>query len=389
MLDLKDFDYMIVGAGIAGITVANKLAVNDEDCRIALYDSAESIGGTSKTHKYKDINVHTYGPHIFHTSDKEVWDTLNLYCRMLPYINSPIANYNGEVYNLPFNMNTFVQILNCDPSPRSVMSSIESEIEKYASSHPDFDRESPRNLEEKAISMVGTTIYEKLVRWYTQKQWNADCKDLPPEIISRLPLRFTFDNNYYTDYYQGIPDCGYSELFRRMVNYLNIEVFTSREITLEDITSALSSNPYLKIVYTGQLDKLFDYKYGKLPFRSLRFETIPIPENNHQGVAVMNYTGPNIKDQPYTRVTEHRHFDRNLRDVELGYTVLTYEFPDSENDIPYYPIRSDELYNKYLDELNSLSENRIYVTGRCGNWKYQDMDLVMSDSINLVYCTLL
>lgn len=404
MLNLKDIDTVIVvGAGPAGCVVANQCASAGKI--VHLFDSASQIGGACETeiipasdgpHRVDEdtsiedkVVVHKHGPHIFHTSDKEVWDFVCQYTDMIPFVNSPIANYNGELYNLPFNMNTFCKIFgdNLVQTPEAAKRIINQEIAEYRESHPDFDIENPKNLEEKAISMVGTTIYEKLVKGYTQKQWNTSCDQLPPSIINRLPLRFTFDNNYFNDRYQGIPDDGYTNMFINMLVNFNtrdssnagcINVHLDTEVTMESLKELQKNYPNSVIVYSGALDKLCNYEFGRLPFRTLKFETEIVGES--QGVAVMNYTD---SETPFTRITEHNLFDYRNRDKENLPIVQTAEFPDSNPDgIPYYPIDAGSLYTRYLGKLIEEFDCRFFPIGRAGSWKYMDMHIVIRSALD-------
>lgn len=387
MRNLKDINtVIIVGAGLAGCVAANRFAAMGKS--VIVYDSEKKVGGASSTTKVSGVVFHDNGPHIFHTSDKEVWDFVNEYCDMLPYINSPIANYKGDLYNLPFNMNTFVSIFKSQMvrTPDDAKRVISSEIKKYEEDNPDFDPNNPKNLEEKAISMVGTTIYEKLVKGYTQKQWNSPCNELPASIINRLPLRFVFDNNYFNDIYQGIPSEGYTDLCSRLLsdycknseNNGSIKVQLEKEVTLKDLKELQDKHSNLIILYSGALDKLLDYKFGRLPFRTLKFENRIVTKS--QGVAVMNYTD---SDTPYTRITEHNLFDYRNRNKEDLPILQSLEYPCSDKDgIPYYPIQENELYVKYVKELIVSFNYNFFPIGRAGTWQYMDMHTIVRSMLD-------
>lgn len=373
-----NYDYIVVGAGPAGCSIARLLT--DRGKKVAIVESSSDVGGTARTEFKNGIHIHVYGPHIFHTSNKEVWNFINKFTNMMPFINSPIANYHGKLYNLPFNLNTFYRISDGEvKSPFAVKSWIDRQIESYKYDHPDFERDNPKNLEEKAISMVGSTVFNCLVKDYTEKQWGKKCSELPMSTINRLPVRLTFDNNYFNDNFQGIPEFGYTDLFEKMVSDIDKEfnVYADKEL-LDDI---LRTNKDVKIIYTGAVDKLYNYKFGLMPFRSLRFEHYLIDyTDNYQGVAVMNFTS---HDEPYTRITEHRHFDKNCTSDK---TWISYEFPDNNttgDSIPYYPI-DNELYNNYLEKLDNEYNGRIILAGRAGLWKYLDMDKIIEESFKLV-----
>ena len=377
MVDMYNYDYIIVGAGPAGCSIARLLT--DAGNKVKIFESTPFVGGTTRTELIDNIYIHTNGPHIFHTSDDEVWDFVNQFSNMIPFVNSPVANYHGRLYNLPFNLNTFYQISGGSvKTPDDVKSWIESEIYLYSEDHPDFDRNNPKNLEEKAISMVGTTIFNCLVKEYTEKQWGKKCNELPMSTINRLPVRLTFDNNYFNDVYQGIPRSGYTELFQNMIKDIDCEF--NVDVDKKLIDDILRCNDKIKIIYTGAIDKFYNYEFGDMPFRSLVFDHTLKFTSNYQGVAVMNFTS---NEFPYTRITEHRHFDRNCR---ADHTWITYEYPDNEvtrDSIPYYPIDND-LYNKYIDKLNKEYNGRIILAGRAGLWKYLDMDKIIRESFNLV-----
>lgn len=360
---MKEYDYLVVGAGLFGATFANK--AKKEGKKVLVIDKRDHIAGNVYTEEIEGIQVHKYGAHIFHTDDKEVWDYVNTFAEFNRYTNSPIAKIGNEIYNMPFNMNTFSKIWKDVITPEDARKKIEEEKKEIG------DRE-PKNLEEQAISLVGRTIYEKLVKGYTEKQWNKDCTDLPPFIIKRLPVRFTYDNNYFNDKYQGIPIGGYTKLVEKMLE--GIEVRLKEDYFKEiDYYKEIAE----KIVYTGMLDEYFNYSLGKLEYRSLRFETKILDIDNYQGNAVVNYTG---KEVEYTRVIEHKHFEFGRQPK----TVITYEYPEdwSDGKEAYYTIndnKNNDLANHYR-ELASKEKNIIF-GGRLAEYKYYDMDDVIKRAI--------
>ena len=372
------YDYLIVGAGLFGAVFAHEM--KHQGKHVLLIDKRQHIAGNIYTKSMMDIHVHEYGAHIFHTSDKRIWDYVNQFAEFNHYINSPIAYYKGELYNLPFNMNTFSKIWGV-VTPDEAKAKIAEQIGK-------LNIADPQNLEEQALSLVGTDVYEKLVKGYTEKQWGRDCKELPTFIIKRLPLRFTYDNNYFNDRYQGIPIGGYTAMVEKMLE--GIEVITGisyKEFATEresgDGTEIIdrTGNTYRKVVYTGMLDEYFDYELGHLEYRSLRFETQELPEcDNYQGNAVVNYTEREI---PYTRIIEHKHFEFGM---QKG-TVITREYPAEwrEGDEPYYPVnneRNDALLAQY-QEL-ARSKPHVIFGGRLGQYKYYDMDKVIDAALRAV-----
>lgn len=360
----KKYDYLIVGAGLAGSTIAYLLKENHY--KVKVIDKRNFIGGNCHT-SYKDgIHIHDYGAHIFHTSNKKVWDFVNKFADFNDFVNSPLAvTEDNELYNLPFNMNTFSKMFNTR-WPNEVMTIIDNEAVDYFR-----NRDGITNLEEQAISMVGYTIYNKLIKGYTEKQWGKSCRDLDPSIIKRLPLRFTYDNNYFNDKYQGIPETGYTSMIDNMLR--NIDV----ELGVEFTDSMLEEARH--VIYTGSIDELFDYELGKLEYRSLKFVTEKLDAKNYQGNAVVNYTG-NTPD--YTRIIEHKHFNNDDSDV----TYITYEFPVSSGD-PYYPINNEannNLYKQYLKLSENKYDDKMIYAGRLGKYKYFDMDDVIEDCMNIV-----
>lgn len=357
------YDYLIVGAGLAGCMFGYLMSKTGKKC--LLIEKRDVIGGNVYADEIEGIEVHKYGAHIFRTDNKEVWDLLNNIDEFNNFINSPIANYKGEIYNLPFNMNTFSKMWNDVVTPEDAIRHIEEDKKE-------LEGKEPTNLEEKAISLVGRKIYEKLIKGYTEKQWGRDCKDLPPEIIRRLPLRFTYNNNYFNQEYQGIPKKGYNNLFKELVK--DCDVILNEEYDKEKYKGIAK-----KIVYTGALDEYYNYCYGELEYRSLRFETKVLDKENYQGNAVVNYTD---RDVPYTRVIEHKHFKFGKQPK----TVITFEYPENwdRSKEKYYPINDDKnnnLYNKYLEKAN---QEGLILCGRLAEYKYYDMDDVIQKVMKLV-----
>lgn len=360
------YDYLIVGAGLFGAVFAYEAKKRGKSCLVI--DKRTHIGGNVYTEEVEGIQVHKYGAHIFHTNSKAIWDYANQFVDFNRYTNSPIANYKGEIYNLPFNMNTFNKlwgVVTPDEAKRKI-----DEQRKAAGITE------PRNLEEQAISLVGTDIYEKLIKGYTEKQWGRSAKELPSFIIKRLPVRFTYDNNYFNDTYQGIPIGGYQAIFQKMLEgadvRLNVDFFHDRG-ELEPLAK--------KIVYTGMIDQYFDYAYGVLEYRSLRFETAVLGDTaNYQGNAVVNYTD---QETPYTRIIEHKHFEFGTQDK----TVITHEYPTEwkPGDEPYYPINDDknnEIYKKY--KALADAEANVLFGGRLATYKYYDMHQVIGAALAAV-----
>lgn len=359
------YDYLIVGSGLFGAIFAYEANKKGKNCLVI--DKRPHIGGNIYTENIEGINVHKHGAHIFHTSNKEVWNYIQQFTEFNRYTNSPVAVYKDELYNMPFNMNTFNKLWGVI-TPKQAQAKIEEEKRQANITEP-------KNLEEQAISLVGKTIYEKLVKGYTEKQWGKRCTELPNFIIKRLPVRFTYDNNYFNDLYQGIPIGGYTQIIEKMLDgievRLNCDFFDNRE-KLENIAE--------KIVFTGPIDKYYGYCYGELEYRSLRFETEILDFENYQGNAVVNYTEYEI---PYTRIIEHKHFEYGTEPK----TVITREYPDSWNKEKeaYYPInneRNNSLYEKY-SEL-AKRDNKVIFGGRLGKYKYYDMDKVIEEAINVV-----
>ncbi len=372
------YDYLIVGAGLYGAVFAHEMQKKGR--QVLVIDRRAHIAGNIYTEQMLDIQVHRYGAHIFHTSDRRIWEYVNRFAEFNHYINSPIACYKGELYNLPFNMNTFSRMWGV-VTPAQAKDRIAEQIAALQITDP-------QNLEEQALSLVGTDVYEKLVKGYTEKQWGRDCKELPSFIIKRLPLRFTYDNNYFNDRYQGIPVGGYTTMVEKMLQGITVRTSVSyREFAVERETEDgiqvmdHAGNTYRRVVYTGMLDEYFDYCLGHLEYRSLRFETEQLPEcDNYQGNAVVNYTEREI---PYTRVIEHKHFEFG---TQPG-TVITREYPAEwrEGDEPYYPVNdesNDALFKKYQELAQSRPQ--ILFGGRLGQYRYYDMDKVIAAALDAV-----
>lgn len=359
------YDYLIVGAGLYGSVFAREMT--DRGYKCLVIDKRNHIAGNIYTQNIEGINVHLYGPHIFHTSNKLVWNYVNRFAEFNRFTNSPLANYNGELYNLPFNMNTFNKMWGVT-TPAEAKEIIESQKSKTKV-------ENPKNLEEQAINLVGTDIYEKLVKHYTMKQWGRPCNELPAFIIRRLPVRYTYDNNYFNDSYQGIPINGYTTMVKNILNGIEVRLntdFIEHREELENIAN--------KIVYTGPIDEFFNYSLGRLKYRSVRFKTDVLDIDNFQGNAVVNYTDA---ETPYTRVIEHKHFEF----IKKPKTVISYEYPVEciDNQEPYYPINDDKNNNLYT-EYKKLANNvkNVIFGGRLGEYRYYDMSDVVIRALMLV-----
>ena len=374
----RRYDYLIVGAGLYGAVFAHEM--KRQGRQVLVIDRRAHIAGNIYTEQVLDIQVHKYGAHIFHTSDRKIWEYVNRFAEFNHYINSPIAYYKGELYNLPFNMNTFSRMWGV-VTPAEAKARIAEQIGALQITDP-------QNLEEQALSLVGTDVYEKLVKGYTEKQWGRDCKELPAFIIKRLPLRFTYDNNYFNDRYQGIPVGGYTAMVEKMLQGIEVRTGVSyREFAVEQetadgiVVSDHAGNTYRKVVYTGMLDEYFNYSLGHLEYRSLRFETEQMPQcDNYQGNAVVNYTE---REVPYTRVIEHKHFEFG---TQPG-TVITREYPAEwlEGDEPYYPV-NDERNSALLKKYQELASGRPHIVfgGRLGQYRYYDMDKVIAAALDAV-----
>ncbi len=359
---MADYDFLIVGAGLTGAVVARQLT--DAGKRCLVIDRRDHIAGNCYTKEVNGINVHVYGAHIFHTSDKEVWAYVNRFAEFNNYINSPVAKFHDELYNLPFNMNTFSKMWNIS-TPAQAQAIIEEQKAQAA-----IEGE-PKNLEEQAMSLVGRDIFTKLIKEYTEKQWGRDCKELPASIIRRLPVRFTYDNNYFNDRFQGIPMGGYTKMLAAMLDGIEVRTSTDyREL------AAIGSDTWGHMVYTGPVDEYFDFKLGQLEWRTVRFETELVEgEPNWQGNAVVNYTS---HDVPFTRIIEHKHFEfgRDAQGNELPDTVISREYSSAwkPGDEPYYPVNDDRnnaLYARY--EALASAEEGVTFGGRLGVYKYYDM----------------
>lgn len=371
------YSYLVVGAGLFGAVFANEMKKAGRECLVI--EKREHIAGNIYTKEVNGIQVHQYGAHIFHTSDKEVWEYVNSFAEFNHYINSPVASYKDELYNLPFNMNTFAKMWNIK-TPKEAKEKIEEQIH-------DLNITEPKNLEEQALSLVGTDIYEKLIKGYTQKQWGRECKDLPAFIIKRLPVRFVYDNNYFNDPYQGIPKGGYTQIVEKLLCDTTVllntcyEDYCEYDEVLGMFKSKDGQNTFDKVLYTGMIDEFYHYQLGELAYRSLRFETELLEnEENYQGNAVVNYTEADV---PYTRIIEHKHFEFGKQKD----TVITREYPQfwKRGDEPYYPINDDEngaLYQKYAELAKK--EQKVLFGGRLGQYKYYDMDKVIRAAFDMV-----
>ena len=365
---MKQYDYLIVGAGLFGAVFAHEATKAGRRCMVI--DKREHIAGNVYTEEIEGINVHRYGAHIFHTNNKEVWDYVNGFATFNRYTNSPVANYHGEIYNLPFNMNTFNKMWGV-VTPAEAMAKIEEQRAQHFT--PD-----PKNLEEQAISLVGTDIYEKLVKGYTAKQWGRPCDQLPAFIIRRLPVRFTYDNNYFNALYQGIPCGGYTKMVERMLEGVEVRLNTNYLQNKAEL-DALAG----RVIYTGPVDAYFDYALGALQYRSVRFETEVLDCPNYQGNAVVNYTD---RETPYTRVIEHKHFE--FGSTEPGTkTVISREYSAewTPGDEPYYPVNDDTnnaLYARY--KAMADAEPHVVFGGRLGEYRYYDMDKVIESALACV-----
>ena len=367
---MQHYDYLIVGAGLFGSVFAYKTKEQGKKCLVV--DRRPHLGGNLYCEDVEGIHVHKYGAHIFHTSDKKVWDFVNSIVEFNRYTNSPVANNKGKLYNLPFNMNTFYQMWGVTTPAEAKAKIEEQKAEAIARMKADGVSE-PRNLEEQAQTLIGKDIYEKLIKGYTEKQWGRKCTELPAFIIKRLPVRLVFDNNYFNDKYQGIPIGGYNVLIERLLDgadtRLGCDFFAHRE-ELEALAD--------KVVFTGAIDEYYGYRFGKLEYRTVRFEMETLDTPNYQGNAVVNYTE---REVPYTRVIEHKHFEFGTQPK----TVITREYPVSwqEGMEPYYPVndqKNQELYQRY-EEL-ARAESHVLFGGRLGEYKYYDMDKVIESAMN-------
>lgn len=359
------YDYLIIGAGLYGAVFAQKKTEAGKRCLVL--DRRKHIAGNIYSEKMEGIEVHRYGPHIFHTDKKDVWNYVNRFARFNHFIYCPVASYKGELYNLPFNMNTFTKIWTDVKTPEQAQKRIREQVAAAGI-------QEPKNLEEQAISLVGTDVYEKLIKGYTQKQWGRACTELPAFIIKRLPVRWTFDNNYFNHPYQGIPMDGYTKMVERMLAGIEVQLgvdYLGARDKLEQMART--------VIYTGAIDEYYDYCYGELQYRSLRFETEVLDTANYQGVAGINYTD---SDHPYTRIIEHKHFLFGAGNPEK--TVITKEYPAewSRGDEPYYPVNNEKntaIYQKYRELAKK--EKNIQFGGRLGTYRYMDMDRVILQAL--------
>ena len=365
------YDYLIVGTGLFGAVFAHEMKKAGKTC-LAI-DKREQIGGNIYTKEQKGISVHLYGAHIFHTSNRKIWDYVNQFAEFNHYINSPVAIYRDELYNMPFNMNTFSKMwgIKTPAEAREIIAKQRAEVMV----------ENPQNVEEQALSLVGRDVYEKLVKGYTEKQWGRSCKELPAFIIKRLPVRFTYDNNYFTDPYQGIPKGGYTQIVEKLLAGTDVRLGISyREFLAQNEAKGEDGDTYGKVLYTGMIDEYFEYCLGELQYRSLRFEHELLEGcDNYQGNAVVNYTE---REVPYTRVIEHKHFEFGTQPD----TVITREYPATwqKGEEPYYPIndeRNNTLFAQY-QELAAKEENVLF-GGRLGQYKYYDMDKVIEAALEM------
>ena len=372
------YDYLIVGSGLFGAVFAYEMKKRNKS--ILVIDKRDHIAGNIYTELVLDINVHKYGAHIFHTSDKKIWDYVNRFAEFNNYINSPIARYHDELYNLPFNMNTFSKMWGI-VTPAQAKAEIAKQIEELSIGEP-------KNLEEQALSLAGRDVYEKLVKGYTEKQWGRDCSELPAFIIKRLPLRFTYDNNYFNDLYQGIPIGGYTGIVEKLLEGIEVKTGVSyQEFIQNDRTDANEEftdklgNTYDKVLYTGMIDEYFKFCLGHLEYRSVRFEVEEMPDcDNYQGNAVVNYTD---RETPYTRIIEHKHFEFGKQPGTVISREYSAEWKPGEE--PYYPINNDrnnELFEKY--KKLSDEQPRVLFGGRLGQYKYYDMDKVIAAALEMV-----
>jgi UDP-galactopyranose mutase len=362
---MKKYDYLVVGSGLFGSVFAHEATKRGKKCLVI--DKRNHIGGNVYCEKIEEINVHKYGAHIFHTNDKEIWDYVNQFAEFNNYINSPLSFSKGKLFNLPFNMNTFYQLWNLS-NPEEVKEKIKEQIDKYGV-------ENPENLEEQALSLVGKDIYETLIKEYTEKQWGRKATELPAFIIKRLPVRFTFDNNYFNDKYQGIPIGGYNKIIDSLLKDIEIQTdtdFFENRSYFESIAD--------KIIFTGKIDAFFNFEFGKLEYRSLKFETETLDKENFQGNAVVNYNDTEI---PYTRIIEHKHFEFGKQHK----TVITKEYPQEWTDEkePYYPVNdviNSEKYLKYKKASEKITN--VIFGGRLAEYKYYDMHQIIASALKSI-----
>lgn len=358
------YDYLIVGAGLFGSVFAYEAGKKGKSCLVV--EKRDHIGGNIYTEEVEGINVHKYGAHIFHTSDKRIWQYMQQFAEFNRYTNSPVANYKGEIYNLPFNMNTFNKLWGV-VTPNEAKDKIQKQVEAYRTSNP-------KNLEEQALNLVGKDIYEKLIKGYTEKQWGHRATELPVEIIKRIPVRYTYDNNYFNDLYQGIPIGGYTAIIEKMLEKADVRLHIDYLSQKEELDKLAP-----KIIYTGPVDAYYDYCYGELEYRSVSFETEVLEEENYQGNAVVNYTEFEV---PYTRIIEHKHFEFGTQEK----TVISKEYPAAwkKGEEPYYPVNNEKnnaLYQKYA--ALASKEEKVVFGGRLGTYRYMDMHNVVAEALRL------
>lgn len=360
---MRKYDFLIVGSGLFGAVFAYMAMKKGKKCLIV--EKRDHIGGNVYTEEIEGITVHRYGAHIFRTSDKMIWDFMNQFSEFNNFINSPVANYKGELYNLPFNMNTFSKmwgvVYPCEA--RKIIEQQQGEINGQ-----------PKNLEEQAIHLVGRDVYEKLIKGYTEKQWGRECKELPASILRRLPVRYTYDNNYFNDRYQGIPEEGYTRIIEKMISGADVELGADYNLMKSKYDKQADV-----VIYTGAIDAYFDYCFGPLEYRSLRFDTKVLETPNYQGVAVMNFTD---RETPYTRIIEHKHFVFGTQSK----TVITYEYPSEWHmgEEPYYPIndaKNQQKYAQYKKRAEGLTN--VFFGGRLGEYKYYDMQDTIKSALEL------
>lgn len=359
------YDYLIVGAGLFGSVFACEAGKKGKRCLVV--EKRGHIGGNIYTRETEGIHVHQYGAHIFHTSDRVVWDYIRQFADFNRYTNCPVAYFKGEIYNLPFNMNTFNKLWGV-VTPQQARKKIQEQRKEYQTEYP-------RNLEEQALNLVGKDIYEKLIKGYTEKQWGRRATELPPEIIRRIPVRYAYDNNYFNDSYQGIPIGGYTAIIEKMLKKADVRLHTDYLRQREDLDQLAR-----KIIYTGPIDAFYNYRFGELEYRSLSFETEILEESNYQGNAVVNYTEYEV---PYTRIIEHKHFEFGTQEK----TVISREYPAAwkQGDEPYYPVNDDRnntLYKRYAQLADE--EDRVIFGGRLGTYRYMDMHHVVGEAIDIV-----
>ncbi|MCL2847960.1 MAG: UDP-galactopyranose mutase [Firmicutes bacterium] len=367
---MQKYDYLIVGSGLFGATFARKMV--DSKKRVLVIDKREQIGGNCASKNVEGIDVHLYGAHIFHTDFEDVWQFINRFTKFNNFINTPIANYNGQLFCLPFNMHTFYALWGVK-TPQEAEERLAKERAKF------LHITEPKNLEEKALTLVGEEIYEILIKGYTEKQWGIKATELPAFIISRLPFRLSFDNNYFLDRYQGIPSDGYNKMFKNLLDGIEVKLGVDFFNNRAELTSLAK-----KVVFTGRIDEYFDYSLGELAYRSLKFETEILEKKNHQGVAVINYTD---SITPYTRIIEHKHFRASDSSFNIDKTVVTKEYPApfTKGSEPYYVV-NDERNNNLANQYRELakSEKNVIFGGRLAEYKYYDMDDIIKSGLDAV-----